>query len=224
MPEDAQSRSKVPFPKWPLSPPPGTPNKTLKCNRLRSCVGGERQVTVAGPSPQFLQILKTLHAQPPPTSFFCPAKWGDAKQPPSSARGRGFGVGGVSEPRASWGSHDLGESRPLVSESLASETFGVTREALGESFVKSQRSLPGRVRSARWKPARGVRPRARPIQTLPGRVDARRPPRAPSPASRGSPGVPGGRADAGRLPREASGLGFRGARGRVPAVFRGRPG
>ena len=65
IPEDAQTRSKVPFPKWPLSPPSlvswGPPDKTLKCNRLRSCVGGEGQVTVAGPSPQFLQIPKTLH-------------------------------------------------------------------------------------------------------------------------------------------------------------------
>lgn len=33
--------------------------------------------------------------------------------------------------------------------------------------MKLRRSLPGRVRSARWKPARGARPRARPLQTLP---------------------------------------------------------
>ena len=31
--------------------------------------------------------------------------------------------------------------------------------------------------------------------------------------------VPGDRADSGRLPREASGLGFKGERGRIPAVF-----
>ena len=116
--------------------------------------------------------------------------------------------------------NSLGERRPLVSESPASETLGVTRAALRESsFVKSRRSLPGRARSARWKPARGARPRVRPLHSLPRRVDARRLPRAPSPASRGSPGVPGDRADSGRLLREASGLGFKGERGRVPAVF-----
>ena len=62
--EDGQTRLRSPFQSAAPRCIPGflgASERTLRCNRLRSCVGGEGQATVAGLSPQVLQIPETLH-------------------------------------------------------------------------------------------------------------------------------------------------------------------